>query len=240
MTKKPEPKEAFPYRPPSQELRKQYAHIFSRSEPLPVPWPKTAFDKLSASCVLICALPILILLKLAYVIEGWIIPENKGPFFFSYNAVSQGQVFSKHKIRIVKMKCIDPEGAKRGDWQAFSAEWTPDNRTYTGQFVKKFYLDELPQFFSILKGDMSFVGPRPLAVIHYERDREQGNVTRFLLRGGMLGLGHIMKGTPEMGNPKYEYEYADQYLKRSPIGLMLLDLKIIFRGIKLVLKGGGH
>lgn len=42
------------------------------------------------------------------------------------------------------MKYIEPEGAKRYDWIAYSAEWTPDSRTYVGQFVKKFYLDELP------------------------------------------------------------------------------------------------
>ena len=57
---------------------------------------------------------------------------------------------------------------------------------------------------------MSIVGPRPLSVLHYERDKAQGNVTRSLLKGGLLGLGHINKGTAEMGNSMYEYEYIEQ------------------------------
>ena len=81
--------------------------------------------------------------------------------FFSYNAVSQGKVFPKYKIRLIKTKYIEPEGAKRGDWIAYSAEWNEDSRTIVGAFVKKFYLDEIPQFWNILKGDMSLVGPRP-------------------------------------------------------------------------------
>ena len=87
---------------------------------------------------------------------------------------------------------------------------------------------------------MSIVGPRPLAIIHYERDLAQGNVTRRLLKGGLLGLGHINKGTSEMGNPEYEYEYLDQYLKRSSWSLLILDMWIIWRGIKVIFKGGGH
>jgi lipopolysaccharide/colanic/teichoic acid biosynthesis glycosyltransferase len=152
-----------------------------------------------ATSFLMLSAPILLLLKLAFLIEGWLIPENKGPMFFYYNEVSAGKVIPKYKIRLIKTKFIEPEGAKRHDWIAYSAEWTPDSRTYVGQFVKKFYLDELPQFWSVLKGDMSIVGPRPLSVLHYERDLAQGNVTRFLLRGGLLGLGHINKGTYEMG-----------------------------------------
>ena len=240
MTIPIEPKEAFPYKPPTTEIKQRYAHIFKITQPLPPRFFKSAFDKLVALVMLLFSAPIMLLLKLAYVIEGWLIPENAGSMFFYYNAVSGGRIIPKYKIRLIKMKYIEPEGAARHDWIAFSAEWTPDSRTYVGEFVKKFYLDELPQFYSVLKGDMSIVGPRPLAILHYERDKAQGNVTRFLLRGGLLGLGHINKGTSEMGNPVYEYEYVDEYLKRSSWGLLMLDLWVIWRGVKVILKGGGH
>ena len=235
-----EPLEAFPYRPPTDEILLKYPHIFKLRDPIPPPFFKSFFDKTVALIFLVASVPILLLLKLAYLIEGWLIPENKGPMFFYYNGVSAGKIIPKYKIRLIKSKYIEPEGAKRHDWIAYSAEWTPDSRTYVGQFVKKFYLDELPQFWSVLKGDMSIVGPRPLSVLHYQRDRAQGNVTRFLLRGGLLGLGHINKGTSEMGNPIYEYEYVDRYLKCSSFGLLCLDIWIIWKGILVIIKGGGH
>lgn len=234
------PKEAFPYKPPSEDILQRYSYIFQIKETLPPRFFKVLFDKIVAILLLVIFFPTLLLLKLAFLIEGWLIPENAGPMLFFYNAVSAGKIIPKYKIRLIKTKYIEPEGAKRNEWIAYSAEWTPESRTYVGQFVKKFYLDELPQFWSVLKGDMSIVGPRPLSVLHYERDSAQGNVTRFLLRGGLLGLGHINKGTTEMGNPVYEYEYVDQYLKRSSFSLLCLDLWIIWKGILVIVKGGGH
>ena len=235
-----EPKEAFPYKPPSIEIKRKYSYIFAKQFSFQSRYLKLVLDKLISLLFLLTTLPIIVLLKLAFIVEGLIIPENKGPMFFSYNAVSQGKVFPKYKIRLIKTKYIDLEGSKRGDWIAYSAEWNEDSRTYVGVFVKKFYFDEIPQFWNVLRGDMSIVGPRPLAVIHYERDLAQGNVTRKLLKGGLLGLGHIMKGKPEFGNPIYEYEYIDQYIKRSELGFLWLDCTIIWRGILLILKGGGH
>jgi lipopolysaccharide/colanic/teichoic acid biosynthesis glycosyltransferase len=239
MTNTLEPREAFPYKPPDEAIKQKYRHIFGLDKPLDSRFLKVVFDKAVAALLLFIAAPVLLLLKVAYLIEGWFIPDNRGPMFFSYNAVSAGRIFPKYKIRLIKMKYIDQEGAKRGDWHAYTAEWTPESRTHVGHFVKSFYLDELPQFYNILRGDMSIVGPRPLAVHHYERDRQQGNVTRFLVKGGLLGLGHVMKGTPEMGNPVYEYEYIDKYLKCSPIGLLWLDLVIIGRGLRVIVQGKG-
>ncbi len=239
QTAKSEPREAFPYRPPSDQLRACYAEIFALDTPLPLRASKVLFDKLVAGMLLLVASPVLLLIKAAYTIEGWLIPENAGPMFFHYNAVSAGRVIPKYKIRLIKRKYIDAAGAARGDWHAFQAEWTPSSRTHTGHFVKKYYLDELPQFYSVLKGDMSLVGPRPLAVHHYERDLAQGNVSRKLLKGGILGMGHIRKGTSEMGDPSFEYEYIDHYMHYPWWRLLALDLWIIWRGIRVVLQGKG-
>mgnify|MGYP000552960743 CR=1 FL=1 len=184
--------------------------------------------------------PILIFLWIFNFFEGILIPENKGPLFFYYNGVSHGKVFKKWKIRLIKEKYIDKDLQAKGDWHAYKNEWMPEARTYMGRFVKKTYLDEIPQFYLILKGDMSFVGPRPLAVHHYERDLAQGNVTRKLVRGGLLGYGHVRKGTSDFGKPDFEYEYVHRYLTLSPWKLLLTDLYVIWKGIVVVAKAGGH
>lgn len=235
-----EPEKAFPYQPPSTTVIAEYSYIFEIMEPLADRLLKTIFDKIMAAIVLIVCLPIIVALKVAYLIEGLIIIDSRGPLLFYYYAISGGRKIKKWKIRIIKPKYIDAEGARRGEWIAYSAEWTPDSRTHVGEFVKKYYLDEVPQFWSVLVGHMSIVGPRPLSVMHYERDLAQGNVTRFLLKGGLLGLGHVKKGTPEMGKADYEYEYLDRYLNESPLGILKLDFSIIISGVKLMFKGGGH
>ena len=235
-----EPEKAFPYQPPSEHVKEKYEYIFKIKKPVKDRLLKTIFDKIVAAIILIVCLPILLALKIAYWVEGLFYTESRGPLFFYYYAVSGGKKIKKWKIRILKSKFIDAVGARKGEWIAYSAEWTPSSRTYVGEFVKKFYLDEIPQFWSVLIGDMSIVGPRPLSVMHYERDLAQGNVTRFLLKGGLLGLGHVKKGTPEMGKADFEYEYLDRYLAEGPIGILKLDLSIIFAGIKLILRGGGH
>ncbi|MBI9034679.1 MAG: sugar transferase [Bacteroidales bacterium] len=234
-----EPKEAFPYKAPNEEIKREFAHIFALNEPLKPKFFKVLFDKIVASAILLGCTPIILLLLIANFIEGIIIPENRGPLFFYYWGMSGGKRFKKWKIRLIKDKYIDKELQAIGDWHAFKNEWMPEARTYVGRFVKKFYLDEIPQFFCVLNGDMSLVGPRPIAVHHYERDLAQGNVPRKLIKGGLLGYGHIRKGTPEFGSPIYEYQYVDIYLRSSSIKLLLLDIKIIGKGITVMVKGKG-
>ncbi len=235
-----EPIEAFPYLAPTDEIKNKFSHIFKITEPLEDKFLKNIFDKIMSSLLLMLAIPLLIVLKIGFIIEALIDSSSKGDMFFSYNAVSKGKIFKKYKIRIIKEEYIDQIAAKRGEWVAYSGEWNSKSRTFMGRIVKKFYLDEIPQLFNILRGDMSIVGPRPLAELHYERDLKQGNVSRKLLKGGLLGLGHIMKGKEDFGNPIYEYTYINYYINYSEFKLFIVDMKIILKGIILVLKGGGH
>ena len=234
-----EPEEAFPYLPPSKELREIHADIFARTSPIPIRVDKWMFDKFLAITILFFTAPILALLWSAYKIEGLFDPSSRGPVFYFYWAVSGGKKIKKIKIRAIKTQHIDRTAALVHDWRAYKSEWNVEHRTRIGHFAKTYYLDELPQFLSVLMGDMSIVGPRPLAVHHYERDLQQGNVARKIVRGGILGFGHIRKGTAEMGDPKFEYEYINECLTRGPMGILKLDLWILWKGLQVVLKGEG-
>jgi lipopolysaccharide/colanic/teichoic acid biosynthesis glycosyltransferase len=235
-----EPVQSFPYQAPDSEVKEKYHELLELTEPIKIPLLKLIFDKVMATLILVACSPIILFLFIFNLIEGLLIPENRGPLFFYYNAVSHGKVFRKWKIRLIKEKYIDKELQKTGDWHAYKNEWMPEARTHMGAFVKKFYMDEIPQFYSVLKGDMSIVGPRPLAIHHYKRDLEQGNTVRKLIRGGLLGYGHVRKGTAEFGKPVYEFEYVYRYIHGSQWGLLKTDLYVIIKGILLMIKGGGH
>ncbi|MDC1292419.1 hypothetical protein N8Y37_02710 [Amylibacter sp.] len=136
MSKFIEPPQAFPYLPPTKEVKEKYSHIFNLESQLPTRFSKLFFDKTTSFFLLVLFSPIIVLLRIAYVLEGTIIKENKGPMFFYYWGVSGGKKIKKWKLRLIKMKYIDPVGAASHDWAAFSAEWNAESRTYVGAFVK--------------------------------------------------------------------------------------------------------
>ena len=88
-----EPTKAFPYKPPTLEIKQKYSYLFANQFSLQSRYLKLGFDKLVALLFLLITFPIIVFLKLAFILEGLLIPENKGPMFFSYNAVSQGKIF---------------------------------------------------------------------------------------------------------------------------------------------------
>ena len=71
-----EPIEAFPYRPPGPDIREKYSHIFNLTEPLKPRYLKLFFDKCVAVICLFFCLPVIAFLKLGFLVEGWIYPEN--------------------------------------------------------------------------------------------------------------------------------------------------------------------
>ena len=239
MKEKDIDKHAFPYKPPTEDMRKKYAHFFSEPDVVPTPICKRSFDVLLSSFVLLPGMAILLALKLFLLFEGVLKPSSRGPLLYFYWGVSQGKRFKKWKIRIIKESRSDEKLALNNEWAAYKNEWDPTARTWTGAIAKKFYLDEIPQFISVLRGDMSFVGPRPLSVEHFDKDAEQGNITRKMLKGGVLGLGHIHKGTARMGDPEFEYEYLEIINEGNCRTILATDVMIIAKGLRLVAKGQG-
>jgi lipopolysaccharide/colanic/teichoic acid biosynthesis glycosyltransferase len=106
-----------------------------------------------------------------------------------------------------------------------------------GRFIKRHYLNELPQIFNIVKGDMSFVGIRPIAQEHYFLEVKSGHVRRKLLKAGIFSQTHVRKGTPDRFRDELDYEYIRKYITLSAPALLWLDIRIITRGILMVVRG---
>ena len=102
-------------------------------------------------------------------------------------------------------------------------------KTHFGSFIRKFSLDELPQFFNVLKGDMSLVGPRPEVPFHVEHFKEE--IPRYLVRQqvrpGCTGWAQIhgLRGDTDIAERiRYDIWYIENWTVE-------LDIKIIFRTV---------
>jgi len=105
--------------------------------------------------------------------------------------------------------------------------------TRVGKVLRKFSLDELPQLWNVLKGDMSLVGPRPPLVSEVAR-YEEWQLDRLRVKGGMTGLWQVSgRGKVDF----YEMAKLDLYYVDHPS--LLLDLWILFKTIPVVVLGRG-
>lgn len=138
------------------------------------------------------------------------------------------------KFTIIKFRSMYVNAEKDG------AQWSmgedDDRITHFGHFLRKTRLDELPQFFSVLKNDMSLIGPRPeREVFYYEFETYiHGFSERLKVKPGMTGLAQICGGYNL--KPEEKIFYDVEYIKNQSI---MLDLKIIFKTIYVVITGNG-
>jgi lipopolysaccharide/colanic/teichoic acid biosynthesis glycosyltransferase len=106
--------------------------------------------------------------------------------------------------------------------------------TRLGRLLRSKSLDELPQLFNVLRGDMSLVGPRPLPVRDYEGFSEEAHFRRFSVRPGITCLWQV-EGRSDI---QFE-EWMDLDMKYIDHWSLWLDVRILFKTIFVVFRGSG-
>lgn len=172
---------------------------------------------------LILALPLFPLIVLA------ILLDSKGPVFYTQARVGKaGRVFKVVKFRTMRQ---DAEAAN-------GPQWSGDNDpriTRVGRFLRSSRLDEIPQLWCVLKGDMAFVGPRPERpeFIEWLSKEIPYYGVRHMVRPGLTGWAQVKYkygSTVEDAREKLQYDLF--YIKNASLGL---DLLIVFQTVKTVL-----
>jgi len=163
--------------------------------------------------------------------------DSPGPALFRQQRVGEnGRLFTMYKFRTM---CVDAEQRlnevlqETPDGLSFNKRPDDPRVTRLGRFLRRASVDELPQLLNVLRGDMSMVGPRPelpLLVQHYENWQRQ----RFAVPPGMTGWWQV-SGRSERA--MHMHTEDDLYYIRNYS--LLLDLRILWRTIGVVLRGRG-
>ncbi|MGV8947035.1 MAG: sugar transferase [Lutibacter sp.] len=179
---------------------------------------KPLIDFFAALLGLLLLSPLLLVVWLALSIA------NQGkPFFFQQRPGKNGKIFT-----IVKFKTMNDKKDNEGNL-------LPDAErlTLVGKIVRKTSLDELPQLFNVIKGDMSLIGPRPLLPEYlplYTKEQQK----RHNVKPGITGWAQVNGRNAISWEQKFEYDVW--YVKHLSF---LLDMKILFLTIKKVLVSDG-
>lgn len=180
--------------------------------------PYEAFFKRFIDIVI--SLLVIILFCWLYLILAIIVRLNLGsPIIFTQDRPGKnGKIFKMYKFRSMSDK-RDENGELLPDYKRLNK---------FGRILRSTSLDELPEFFNILKGDMSFVGPRPLLVKYLEH-YNSFEMRRHEVRSGLTGLAQVSGRAALSWGEKFkkDVEYVDNVT-------FLMDLKIVFMTVKKV------
>jgi lipopolysaccharide/colanic/teichoic acid biosynthesis glycosyltransferase len=187
----------------------------------------------------VVSLTLLILFAPLLLAVALLIPlTSTGPALFRQERVG----LNKRRFLIFKFRTMVPNADKMlADLERFNEVSGPvfkikhDPRvTPLGRILRRTSIDELPQLFNVLTGDMSMVGPRPLPVRDYEGFSEDWQRRRLSVRPGITCLWQV-NGRSSVGFEKWmqlDIQYMDEWS-------LWLDLKILARTVPAVLKGSG-
>lgn len=186
---------------------------------------KGAFDKITSLLAIILLSPVLVLISIAIKIN-----DPSGPIIYSQERIGKDKI--PFKIFKFRSMSANAEQILKSDERLYAKYITNNFKlfpeddpriTKVGKFLRKTSLDELPQFFNIMIGNMSLVGPRPVI---YNELKEYDEDKLLSVKPGAMGLWQA-KGRSNIGYPQ-RARIEEYYVDHAGI---VFDLKIFFRNI---------
>ncbi len=205
-----------------------------------IPFAKRIFDIVMSFLLIILFSPFIAAVLLLMGAEFLFVSESRGRIFYSEIRISAGKPFRIFKFRIFKETAIKKMLEEEQFIHTKKLERDRDNLTYLGILLKKIYMDELPQLFNILKGDMSLVGPRPTNIVNAQRLYEEGFYSKFLIRAGLMGTFQLYKGRKgAFDQEDLDMKYINFCRKSPGWKIIFYDLQVIALTILTVLRAKG-
>lgn len=199
---------------------------------------KRALDLVAGSILGVLSAPLFALIAAAMWLEGLVDPRARGPLFYREIRLDRGRPFD-----FLKFRTFDREVQRRLDSGDDFDQWVredPAHRTRVGRLLKKWYLDELPQFLNVLRGDISLVGTRPYSPKDYQRRIEAGLYHKTYIPAGLTGLVQVNKGRLDSNpEPRLEDEYWQHYCTDPDWALLRFELDLLQRTARTMLEGKG-
>ncbi len=200
-------------------------------------FPRSAFLVKRALDIVLASLLLLLLSPVMLAIAVWVRTDSKGPFFYRAQRVGRkGRLFDCYKFRTMVADADQRKGEVEhmNERNGILFKISNDPRvTKVGALLRKYSLDELPQLWNVLKGDMSLVGPRPPIAAEVQQ-YEVAHLKRLDVLPGMTGLWQV----EARQDPSF-----DSYISLDTAYVenwnLMLDLKILARTVSVVLGGTG-
>jgi lipopolysaccharide/colanic/teichoic acid biosynthesis glycosyltransferase len=172
-------------------------------------------------------------------VEQLLVKASRGALLYSEIRVSQGKTFNFYKFRIFTQLALKNAPREGGVMHTKPLERNKQNLTYYGRFLKQVYLDELPQLYNVLKGDMTLVGPRPTNTINSQRMKDRGYYAKEIMKCGITGLVQANKDQFNREGVDFDLKYINYCFNHTGWQIVINDFKILWQTIFTILRHKG-
>jgi lipopolysaccharide/colanic/teichoic acid biosynthesis glycosyltransferase len=201
------------------------------------PVPKRILDKSISAALLAVLSPAIVVVLAAMAIDMLLSPRDRGSFLYRERRISRGRTFDLLKFRTLRTDALADMRHTGSHARLYEAD--PANLTWAGRrILKPWYLDELPQFLNVLRGDISLVGPRPWPRQMVDKQVAEGHDYRNHIVAGLTGPAQVTKGTGRRFSD-LDLEYLERCRSLGAWGVVRYDLEILARTVRVIARGEG-